>query len=113
VAMVGMGALGGATLRPLLGRIKAGDRSTGDTVASWQEAASQTFLRSSLRLRVGVALGIVYVMAAKPGLLESVASIGVALALGAAAGVVGRRPGRSAVSVQDCGERATRAAGGA
>jgi hypothetical protein len=113
VAMVGMGALGGATLRPLLGRIKAGDRSTGDTVPSWQDAASQTFLRSSLRLRVGAALGIVYVMVAKPDLLESIASIGVALVLGAAAGVVGRRPARSAVSVQDGGERATRPAGGA
>jgi hypothetical protein len=62
---------------------------------------------------VAVALGIVYVMAAKPDLLESVVWIGVALAVGAAAGVVGRRPGRSAVSVQDGGERATRPAGGA
>ena len=113
VAMVGMGALGGATLRPLLRRMKAADQSTADTIPSWQDAASQTFLRSSLRLRVGVALGIVYVMVVKPDPFESIVSIGVALALGAAAGLVGPRPGRAAVPVQDGGERATRPAGGA
>jgi len=59
---------------------------------------------------VGVALGIVYLMVVKPDLLESIVSIGVALALGAAADLVGRRPGRPAVPAQDAGGRATRPA---
>jgi hypothetical protein len=112
VAMVLMGALGGATLRPLMRRINAGSRSGGDTIPTWQDEASHAFLRSSLRMRVSVALGIVYLMVAKPDLLESMVSIGVALALGTAANVVGRRSTDPALSVQEGGERATSPAGG-
>lgn len=112
LAMVLMGALGRAALRPLLGRVDDGSRSKGDTTPIWQDEASHAFLRSSLRIRVSIALGIVYLMVAKPDLLESIVSIGVALALGAAASVVGRRSAGPASSVQGGGERAARAAGG-
>jgi hypothetical protein len=112
VAMVLMGALGGAALRPLLRHIKARGRSRGDTIPSWQDEASQAFLRSSLRMRASIALGIVYLMVAKPDLLGSMVSIGVALAFGAVASVVRRRSRGPALSIQEGGERATRPAGG-
>jgi len=82
-AMVVMGGLGGAALRPLI-------RSIGSVAdpGGWRREASSSFLRVSLRARIGVALGIVYVMVAKPDLLESTAIVAVALLLGAAGGVV-------------------------
>jgi hypothetical protein len=106
VAMALMGALGGAALRSLPRRLKDRSRSRDDTVPTWQDEASHPFLRSSLRLRLSVALGIVYLMVFKPDLLESTVSIGVALALGAAAGVVRRPSTGPALSVPKGGEPA-------
>jgi uncharacterized membrane protein len=107
VAMVLMGALGGAALRPLLRRIKDRSRSRDETIPNWPDEASHPFLRSSLRMRVSAALGIVYLMIAKPDLLESILSIGVALGLGAAACVV-RWPSTGPASPQEGGERHVR-----
>jgi hypothetical protein len=106
VAMALMGALSGAALRSLPRRLKDRSRSRDDTVPNWQDEASHPFLRSSLRLRLSVALGIVYLMVFKPDLLESTVSIGVALALGAAAGVVRRPSTGPALSVPKGGEPA-------
>jgi hypothetical protein len=91
-AMVLMGGLGGAALRPLLRSASSGGSANG----TWQRQASNPFLRVSLRARVGVALGIVYLMVAKPALLESAAIVIFALAAGVAAGVVGVRSAASA-----------------
>src|SRR5262245_30194706 len=68
-AMVLMGGLGGAALRPLIRSLGPG----GDATGTWRRAASNSFLRVSLCARIGVALGIVYVMVAKLDLFESIA----------------------------------------
>src|SRR5262249_53509561 len=70
-AMVLMGGLGGAALRPLIRSLGEG----GDATPTWRRAASNSFLHVSLRARIGVGLGIVYLMVAKPDVFESTAII--------------------------------------
>src|SRR5262245_41102309 len=86
-AMVLMGGLGGAALRPLIRSLG----SNGDATDAWRRHASNSFLRLSLRARIGVGLGIVYVMVAKPDLFESTASITIGLVVGVAVGVAATR----------------------
>src|SRR5262245_47334136 len=86
-AMVLMGALGGAALRPLIRSLGA----DGDATGAWRRHASTTFLGRSLRARIGVGLGIVYVMVAKPDVLESTAIIAAGLVVGIAVGVAATR----------------------
>src|SRR5262245_15251855 len=86
-AMILMGGLGGAALRPLIRSLGSGGEATG----TWRRQASNAFLRVSLRARIGVALGIVYVMVAKPDLFESTAIIALGLVIGAAVGVAATR----------------------
>ena len=86
-AMLLMGGLGGVALRPLIRSLGSG----GDATGAWRRHTSNSFLRRSLRARIGVGLGIVYVMVAKLDLFESTAIIAVALMVGTAAGVVATR----------------------
>jgi len=86
-AMVLMGGLGAAALRPLIRSLGSGADATG----AWRRHASNSFLRQSLRARIGVGLGIVYVMLAKPDVFESTAIIAVGLLVGVAAGVAATR----------------------
>jgi hypothetical protein len=86
-AMILMGGLGGAALRPLIRSLGSG----GDATGAWRRHASNSFLRLSLRARVGVGLGIVYVMVAKPNVFESTAIIAVGLLAGVAVGAGGVR----------------------
>src|SRR5262249_15321907 len=80
-AVMGLtGALGGAALRPLIRSL----RSNGDASGTLRRQASTRFVRVSLHMRVAAALGIVYLMIAKPDLLESAAIVTIALAIGAA-----------------------------
>jgi hypothetical protein len=92
-AMVLMAGIGGAALRPLLRTI----RSSSDANGTLARQASNTSLRVSFRARVGVALGIVYLMVAKPDLLESALIVTLALAVGAIGGIV---PARSSPMTQ-------------
>jgi hypothetical protein len=54
-------------------------------------ARREPFRRASLRARVGVALAIVFLIVAKPDLLQSLAIAAAALIIGAAAGVMPAR----------------------
>src|SRR5262249_31733439 len=107
-AMILMGGLGGAALHPLLRSIPSG----GDSIAMLGRQGSNTFLRVSFRTWVSVALGIVFLMVAKPDLLESVAIITLAALVGATAGLVGARSsGVRESDNHDC-EAAPQAMGG-
>src|SRR5262245_1787983 len=86
-AMVLMGGLGGAALRPLIRSIG----SVRDSSPTWQRQASSVLLHVSLRARIGVALGIVYLMVAKPELLGSTAVVAIASVVGVATGVIAPR----------------------
>src|SRR5262249_9182669 len=86
-AMVLMACIGGAAFGPLIRPI----RPSSDANGTLARQASNTFLRVSLRARIGVVLGIVYLMVAKPDLLESVSIVTLALAVGAIGGVVAAR----------------------
>jgi hypothetical protein len=86
-AMVLMTGLGRVALRQLLGTLGSGANAIGMI----GRQASSTFVRVSLRTRVGVALGIVYLMIAKPELLASVAIATMALVVGAINGVAASR----------------------
>src|SRR5262245_29338312 len=95
--LVVMAVLGGTALRPLLRRIKAGRTVTGD---GYLEAyASNVFVRSSLRIRLSVAVAIVYLMVVKPDLLESTLWMVVAVGVGVVWGLVGRRSVAAAPAV--------------
>jgi uncharacterized membrane protein len=94
-AMFLMGILGGPVVRSQTRAFRhvSGDDRGG--LAALRQHASHPLLRASLRLRVAVALAIIYLMIAKPDLGESLLPIGLALLLGA---VVGRRDKRSATA---------------
>ena len=66
VGMVLMTALGGIALRPLLRAVKERRRTGADAVTELRQLASRPFLRTSLQIRVLIALTIVYLMVAKP-----------------------------------------------
>jgi hypothetical protein len=89
--MVLMGVLGAAALRPMMRNIQERSRSDGDAALTWRYDASHPFLHASLRIRVAVGLAIVYLMIAKPGLLESTVVIGLALVLGVGGSIITRR----------------------
>ena len=85
VGMVLMAALGGVALRPLLRAVKERRRTGADPVTELRQLASRPFLRASLWIRVWIALAIVYLMIAKPNLLESTIIAIVGLVAGAVA----------------------------
>lgn len=105
-SMVLMGALGGPALRPL--RRSVGANAAGETL---QRLASNTFLRVSLRMRIGVGLAIVYLMVAKPDLLASLAIVAVGLIAGAGAGLIGAQPAAVPAFVNQDRKPAARATG--
>ena len=107
-AMVLMGGLGGAALRPLIRSLGSG----GDATGAWRRHAFNSFLRRSLRARIGVALGIVYVMVAKPGLFESTAIIAVGLVVGVVVGVAATRTSALNVPADQESGAAARSIGG-
>jgi hypothetical protein len=107
-AMIVMAGLGGAALRPLIRSLGSDDDSTW----TWPRQASNPFLQVSIRARFGVALGIVYLMVTKPGLLESAAIVAVALVVGAAGGVVAARAPAPNVSADREGRPAAGTIGG-
>jgi hypothetical protein len=107
-AMVLMAGMGGAALRPLIRAI----RSSGDANGMLARQASNTFLYVSFRARVGVALGIVYLMVAKPDLLESVSIVTLALAVGAIGGVFAARSWPSPEPATSGRKAATQVIGG-
>src|SRR5262245_7477151 len=107
-AMLLMGGLGGAALRPLLRNIGSG----GDGTGTWRRAASNSFLRVSLCARIGVALGIVYVMVAKPDVFESTAIIAVGLVVGVAVGIAATRTPALNVAEDQDSKAAARSIGG-
>jgi hypothetical protein len=78
LAMVLMGVVGGVALRPI--------RRSADASRA-RRLAYGPFLQASLRIRTAIALAIVYLMIAKPDLFESVAAVGLSLAIGAAIGL--------------------------
>jgi hypothetical protein len=95
--MVVMAVLGGAALRPVLRRIKASGTVTDN--GYMQAHVSNAFARTSLRIRLSVAVGIVYLMVVKPGLLESTVWMGVAVAVGVVWSLVGRRSATAGLSM--------------
>jgi hypothetical protein len=97
-AIVLMAALGGIALRPVLRGVKERDGSGVEAATAWRHDASRRFLHASLRMRVGVALAIVYLMVAKPGLFESVLIVGLALVAGLGASVWAGRSSTKSVS---------------
>src|SRR5262245_2910672 len=107
-AMVLMGGLGGAALRPLIRSLGPG----GDATGAWRRHASNSFLRLSLRARIGVGLGIVYVMVATPDVVESTAVIAVGLLVGVAAGVAATRTPPLNVPADQDRKAAARSIGG-
>jgi len=82
VALIAIAILGRVALRPVVRDIQ---QSPGDRSQSLRlrQHASGAFLQASLRVRVAIALAIVYLMIDKPEALASVAVVGVALAIGA------------------------------
>jgi hypothetical protein len=93
VGMVLMAALGGVALRPLLRAVKERRRTGADPVTELRQLASRPFLRASLWIRVWIALAIVYLMVAKPNLLESTIIGIVGLVAGAVATLGAARNG--------------------
>ena len=91
VGMVFMAALGGVALRPLLRAVKERRRTGADPVTELRQLASRPFLRASLRIRVWIALAIVYLMVAKPDLFECIVILGIA-PLVAVVGNIARGP---------------------
>jgi len=103
-AMVLMGGLGSAALRPLIRNIES-----FDSAETCQREASKPFLHMSLGARIGVALGIVLLMVAKTDLGGSMAIVAVALVAGATGGVVAARAAVPDVSANQGGAPAPRA----
>jgi len=106
-AMVLMAVIGGAALRPLTRAIRSGS-DPNETLA---RHASNAFLGVSLRARIGVVVGIVYLMVVKPDLLESVSIVTLALAVGAIGGVVAARSSRTTQSARQNRQVASQAMG--
>ena len=78
VGMMLMAALGGSALRPLLRAVKERRQTGADPVPELRQLASRPFLRASLRIRIMIALAIVYLMVAKPDLFECVVILAIA-----------------------------------
>jgi len=88
-------------------RMRAIRRACADSKTNHAELLTQLqnrFLKISLGVRITVFLGIVLLMAAKPGLWESVGIVGTAVALGFLLSLITWR--RSGLSAQNAGLRA-------
>jgi hypothetical protein len=100
IGMLLMAALGGIALRPLLRALKERRRTGPDPMTELRQLASRPFLRASLRIRVWIALAIVYLMVAKPDLVESTVILAMALLLAVVGNVVRERSSATTLSPQ-------------
>jgi hypothetical protein len=98
VGMLLMAALGGIALRPLLRALKERHRIGADPVTDLRQVASRPFLRASLRIRVWIALAIVYMMVAKPDLFECTLILAIAFLVAVVGNVVRGRSSTTALS---------------
>jgi hypothetical protein len=101
VAMVLMAALGGIALRPLLRAVKEGRGTGAALVTELRQLASRPFLRGSLRIRVCIALAIVYLMIAKPDLFECIVILATALLIAVVGNIARGRGTATTLSPQD------------
>jgi len=91
-AMVLMGALGGGALRPLIRAVRANDGS-GPAATAVRKQLFHPFLHVSFCTRISVALCVVYLMIAKPDLIESAGLAGSAIVVGVLSALAtGRQP---------------------
>jgi hypothetical protein len=99
-----MTALGRIALGPLLRAVKDFRRTGAGPGAELRQLASRPLLRASLWIRVWIALAIVYLMIAKPDLIECTVVVAIALLI-AIVGNVGR--GRSPATMSSREDAAT------
>jgi hypothetical protein len=93
-ALVLMGALGGILTGPRMAAIKKSIATeNGPTSSDLYRLLHHPLLWVSLQTRVGIALGIVFLMSVKPALTGSLITLAVAIVLGLALGfaTMGRR----------------------
>lgn len=95
-------ALGGRQMAHLGQALSA---QVGPLSASTRNRINNPLLWSSLWIRTGIAMGIVFLMAVKPGLLGALTSIGVAVLLGWVFSLPARRRDREQVQARQAGDR--------
>jgi hypothetical protein len=112
VGMVLMAALGGIALRPLRRAVKERRRTGADPVTGLRQLGSRPFLRASLRIRVWIALAIVYLMVAKPDLFECAVILAIALLVAVVGNMARGRGTATTLSLDDAAEHRARTIGG-
>jgi hypothetical protein len=112
VGMVLMAALGGIALRPLLRAVKERRRAGADPMTELRQLASRPFLRASLRIRVWIALAIVYLMVAKPDLFECTVILAIALLVAVVGNMAHGHWTATTLSPEDAAEHRARTIGG-
>jgi hypothetical protein len=112
VGMLLMATLGGVALRLLLRVLKERRRTDAGSVTDLRQLASRPFLRMSLRIRVWIALGIVYLMVAKPDLFACAVILAIAFLIGAFENVVRGRASATTSSAENAAEHRPRTIGG-
>jgi hypothetical protein len=81
-------------------------------VTELRQLASRPFLRASLRIRVWIALAIVYLMVAKPDLFESTVILAIAPLVAAVGNMAHRRWTAITLSPEDAAKHRARTIGG-
>jgi len=112
VGIVAMSALGGIALRPLLRAVKERRQSGAHPVTELRQLASRPFVRMSLRIRVGIALAIVYLMVAKPDLFECTVILAIAALVAFVGNMARGRWTPTAASPEDTATHRARTIGG-
>jgi hypothetical protein len=112
VGMVLMAALGGIALRPLRRAVKERRGTGADPVTELRQLASRPFLRTSLWIRVWIAVAIVYVMVAKPDLFECTVVFAIALLVAVVGNMARGRWTPTTLSAEDAVEHRARTIGG-
>jgi hypothetical protein len=80
--MVFLGALGSRSARSLAGVVRDAAAATGPLSAAVRGQLADTRSWASVRIRVAVALGVVFLMTVRPGLAGSLITMGVAAVVG-------------------------------
>jgi hypothetical protein len=112
VGMVLLAALGGIALRPLLRAVKERRRTGADPVTELRQLASRPFLRASLRLRVWIALAIVYLMVTKPDLLACIVVLAIAFVVAVVGSIARGRSLATTSALEDANTHQARTTGG-